>query len=451
MLYLPSIVPAASVGISVSSAVLPGFAIPDDFIVPVGGAASFPGGGRSGRSGGHAVSVNAVCGYDSRRFSPSHSRHEPPSVSRCPTSGRAGPPARRSPSGGRVHRRRHEHRVGPARLPLQRRPVEAEPPLRGAGVARGAGERLRRARRVLSLAHRDAGRARAERRAPRGRRLAAARPGGNGRHPECRWLPHARRARRACWSCTARWRPCAAIAAAASAPPPSSSRPRASPAPAAASAGRAWCCSARRCPTATLRAAWMASERAPLFLVLGSSLAVAPANLLPEAAVAAGAPLVIVNRDPTPLDRHGDAGDQRVDRGDAARRWIGCSRPLIRCCRDQEGARFRPHRRHRHVDLHGDHGAGGQARGGQPGTGLPRFSGARLRQAGGGAPHPRRPQPVRGQRRRAAAARGAGRRLAPAATRTRAPSIRRPRSPSAAAPPSCCTTRCWRRSTPATR
>jgi len=37
--------------------------------------------------------------------------------------------------------------------------------------------------------------------------------------------------------------------------------------------------------------------------VLGSSLAVAPANLLPEAAVTAGAPLVIVNRDPTPLDR----------------------------------------------------------------------------------------------------------------------------------------------------
>ena len=55
-------------------------------------------------------------------------------------------------------------------------------------------------------------------------------------------------------------------------------------------------------PAATLRAAWMASERAPLFLVLGSSLAVAPANLMPEAAVAASAPLVIVNHDPTPLD-----------------------------------------------------------------------------------------------------------------------------------------------------
>ena len=55
-------------------------------------------------------------------------------------------------------------------------------------------------------------------------------------------------------------------------------------------------------PTDTLRAAWTAAERAPLFIVLGSSLAVAPANLLPEMAVGRGAPLVIVNRDPTPLD-----------------------------------------------------------------------------------------------------------------------------------------------------
>jgi NAD-dependent deacetylase len=30
---------------------------------------------------------------------------------------------------------------------------------------------------------------------------------------------------------------------------------------------------------------------------------VSPANLLPHAAVLRGAPLVIVNRDPTPLDR----------------------------------------------------------------------------------------------------------------------------------------------------
>jgi len=56
-------------------------------------------------------------------------------------------------------------------------------------------------------------------------------------------------------------------------------------------------------PAATLRAAWEAAQRARLFIVLGSSLAVAPANLLPEAAAGAGAPLVIINRDPTPLDR----------------------------------------------------------------------------------------------------------------------------------------------------
>jgi NAD-dependent deacetylase len=56
-------------------------------------------------------------------------------------------------------------------------------------------------------------------------------------------------------------------------------------------------------PAATLRAAWDAAQRARLFIVLGSSLAVAPANLLPEAAADAGAPLVIVNREPTPLDR----------------------------------------------------------------------------------------------------------------------------------------------------
>jgi NAD-dependent deacetylase len=55
-------------------------------------------------------------------------------------------------------------------------------------------------------------------------------------------------------------------------------------------------------PSAVLEAAWQAARRARLFLVLGSSLLVAPANLLPQAAAAGGAPLVIVNHDPTPLD-----------------------------------------------------------------------------------------------------------------------------------------------------
>jgi NAD-dependent deacetylase len=56
-------------------------------------------------------------------------------------------------------------------------------------------------------------------------------------------------------------------------------------------------------PEATLRAAQTAAKRASLFLVLGSSLLVSPANRLPQAAVQRGAPLVIINRDPTPLDR----------------------------------------------------------------------------------------------------------------------------------------------------
>ena len=54
-------------------------------------------------------------------------------------------------------------------------------------------------------------------------------------------------------------------------------------------------------PEAALSAAVEASRRARLFIVLGSSLLVSPANMLPELALGAGAPLVIVNRDPTPL------------------------------------------------------------------------------------------------------------------------------------------------------
>ncbi len=54
-------------------------------------------------------------------------------------------------------------------------------------------------------------------------------------------------------------------------------------------------------PEEALSAAVRASRRARLFIVLGSSLLVSPANLLPEMALDAGARLVIVNRDPTPL------------------------------------------------------------------------------------------------------------------------------------------------------
>jgi NAD-dependent deacetylase len=53
--------------------------------------------------------------------------------------------------------------------------------------------------------------------------------------------------------------------------------------------------------------AWARAEAetmaADLYLVLGSSLTVRPAANLPRMAWQAGAPLVIVNREPTPLDR----------------------------------------------------------------------------------------------------------------------------------------------------
>lgn len=55
-------------------------------------------------------------------------------------------------------------------------------------------------------------------------------------------------------------------------------------------------------PRGALGAADRLSRQADLFLVLGSSLLVSPANFFPEQAQAAGAKLVIVNNEPTPLD-----------------------------------------------------------------------------------------------------------------------------------------------------
>lgn len=55
-------------------------------------------------------------------------------------------------------------------------------------------------------------------------------------------------------------------------------------------------------PTAALEAADELARGADLFVVLGSSLQVSPANMFPQLAKAAGAKLVIVNRDRTPLD-----------------------------------------------------------------------------------------------------------------------------------------------------
>ncbi|MNK53516.1 NAD-dependent protein deacetylase [compost metagenome] len=59
-------------------------------------------------------------------------------------------------------------------------------------------------------------------------------------------------------------------------------------------------------PEDALRKAQDASERADLFLVLGSSLQVSPANYFPQVAKAQGAKLVILNREPTALDALAD-------------------------------------------------------------------------------------------------------------------------------------------------
>ena len=55
-------------------------------------------------------------------------------------------------------------------------------------------------------------------------------------------------------------------------------------------------------PAAAIRRAEVETRAADLFIVVGSSLVVYPAAGFPELAKRAGARLVIVNRDPTPLD-----------------------------------------------------------------------------------------------------------------------------------------------------
>lgn len=55
-------------------------------------------------------------------------------------------------------------------------------------------------------------------------------------------------------------------------------------------------------PEAALRDAQRASEKSDLFVVLGSSLQVSPANVFPQVAKARGARLVIMNQEPTALD-----------------------------------------------------------------------------------------------------------------------------------------------------
>ncbi|MDB5100302.1 MAG: NAD-dependent deacetylase [Cyanobacteria bacterium RYN_339] len=59
-------------------------------------------------------------------------------------------------------------------------------------------------------------------------------------------------------------------------------------------------------PRRAFEGAEAAARAADLFIVLGSSLMVSPANMLPQLAKSQGAKLVIVNQDPTPLDGMAD-------------------------------------------------------------------------------------------------------------------------------------------------
>lgn len=60
-------------------------------------------------------------------------------------------------------------------------------------------------------------------------------------------------------------------------------------------------------PTDVMQAAYRAAERCDMLIVVGSSLVVEPAASIPRVAKCAGARLVIVNREPTPLDDIADS------------------------------------------------------------------------------------------------------------------------------------------------
>ncbi len=59
-------------------------------------------------------------------------------------------------------------------------------------------------------------------------------------------------------------------------------------------------------PRAELDRAIALAQSCDLFLVIGSSLRVSPASRLPALAVERGTPLIIINREPTPLDTRAD-------------------------------------------------------------------------------------------------------------------------------------------------
>jgi NAD-dependent deacetylase len=72
-------------------------------------------------------------------------------------------------------------------------------------------------------------------------------------------------------------------------------------------------------PAAAVQEAFALARDADVMLVVGSSLVVHPAADIPLAAVRAGAKLIIVNAEPTPLDSlaevviHGRAGEVLPD------------------------------------------------------------------------------------------------------------------------------------------
>ncbi|SFB28215.1 NAD-dependent deacetylase [Lentibacillus halodurans] len=63
------------------------------------------------------------------------------------------------------------------------------------------------------------------------------------------------------------------------------------------------------------------AEKADLFIVLGSSLSVTPANQFPLIAKENGSRLLIVNREPTELDRYADQVIHEREIGDVLEEW----------------------------------------------------------------------------------------------------------------------------------
>src|SRR5699024_633423 len=65
-------------------------------------------------------------------------------------------------------------------------------------------------------------------------------------------------------------------------------------------------------PMEAFQLAEKTSKPADLFIVLGSSLTVSPANMFPLLAKENGAKLVIINHDPTPYDSYADRVIQNI-------------------------------------------------------------------------------------------------------------------------------------------